>query len=124
MNDDIFLEPQKSYKQLSEINENEIQTFFNDLLEKSQINTEENKETVKQINAEQTKIDAQITFINKKRGLKGFLIGLCVVALIVSALFILYGVSAFYVCFGYIRKNYMFVKVGYIIISAIFIILS
>ena len=93
MNDNIFLEPQKSYKQLSEINENEIQTFFNDLLEKSQINTEENKETVKQINAEQTKIDAQITFINKKRGLKGFLIGLCVVALIVSALFILYGVA-------------------------------
>ncbi len=39
-----------------------------------------------------------------------------------SILFILYGVSAFYVCFGYIRKNYMFVKVGYIIISAIFII--
>ena len=42
--------------------------------------------------------------------------------LIYSIMFILYGVSAFYICFGYIRKNYLYVKVGYIIISGVFMI--
>ena len=39
-----------------------------------------------------------------------------------AVLFILYGVSAFYVCFGYLKKNYLYLKVGYIIISAVFMI--
>ena len=42
--------------------------------------------------------------------------------IIFALLFILYGVSAFYVCFGYVKKNYLYIKVGYIIISALFII--
>ena len=36
-------------------------------------------------------------------------------------MFILYGVSAFYICFGYTKKNYLYIKVGYIIISGVFI---
>ena len=39
-----------------------------------------------------------------------------------AILFILYGVAAFYVCFGYIKKNYLYLKVGYIIISAVFML--
>ena len=39
-----------------------------------------------------------------------------------AILFIFYSVSAFYVCFGYLRKKYLFVKVGYIIISALFLL--
>ena len=35
-------------------------------------------------------------------------------------LFILYSVSAFYVCFGYLKKKYLYIKVGYVIISAVF----
>ena len=35
-------------------------------------------------------------------------------------LFVLYAVSAFYTCFGYYKKNYLYLKVGYIIISAVF----
>ena len=42
--------------------------------------------------------------------------------LMYAILFILYGVAAFYVCFGYIKKNYLYLKVGYIIISAVFIL--
>ena len=37
-----------------------------------------------------------------------------------AILFVLYAVSAFYVCFGYYKKNYLYLKVGYIIISAVF----
>ena len=40
--------------------------------------------------------------------------------LLYTILFILYAVSAFYVCFGYLKKNYLYVKVGYVIISAVF----
>ena len=42
--------------------------------------------------------------------------------LMYAILFILYGVAAFYVCFGYIKKNYLYLKVGYIIISAVFML--
>ena len=42
--------------------------------------------------------------------------------IIYSCLFILYGVSAFYTCFGFMKKNHLYIKVGYILISAIFII--
>ena len=42
--------------------------------------------------------------------------------IIFALLFVLYGVSAFYVCFGYVKKNYLYIKVGYVIISALFII--
>ena len=41
--------------------------------------------------------------------------------IIFALLFVLYGVSAFYVCFGYVKKNYLYIKVGYVIISALFI---
>ena len=37
-----------------------------------------------------------------------------------TILFILYAVSAFYVCFGFLKKKYLYVKVGYVIISALF----
>ena len=37
-----------------------------------------------------------------------------------TILFILYAVSAFYVCFGYLKQNYLYIKVGYVIISALF----
>ena len=42
--------------------------------------------------------------------------------IIFALLFVLYGVSAFYVCFGYVKKNYLYIKVGYVIISALFIV--
>ena len=42
--------------------------------------------------------------------------------LLYSILFILYGVSSFYICFGLIKENYLHIKVGYIIISALFIL--
>ena len=38
-----------------------------------------------------------------------------------SILFILYGVSACYMCLGYTKKKYSYTKVGYIVISAVFI---
>ena len=42
--------------------------------------------------------------------------------LIHAILFILYGVSAFYMCLGYTKKKYSHIKVGYIVISVVFII--
>ena len=91
MNDDIFLEPQKSYKQLSEINDKEIDEVFNNLVEKSEINIEANRETVKKINQVQAKIDEKTTYINKKSSFKSILIALCVIFIIASIITMFYG---------------------------------
>jgi len=110
MNEDLFLEPQKSYKQLSEINEKEICDFFDDLVEKSGINVEENRATVKKIDETQQEIDDQSKILNQKRGSISLVTTLCVIGIIGSIIAILVGI--------YQEGNFLFYLIPGLIIAA------
>ena len=65
-----------------------VKNYFEELVKRSGVNEDENSKTVNQINIQRKKIDEVQTKLNKKRGLKTFLIVLIVLFFIATAVFV------------------------------------
>ncbi len=84
--DDILLEPLKAYKDFYEerFDEN-VKNYFDDLVEKSAMDVEQNRQTVKEYKSELALIEELERKLSTQKGGRGFLIFLAVAGFILTA---------------------------------------
>ena len=84
--DMVIHEPLDQYKNIfKDAHDKNSQEFIDNLIEKSGVNIEENRETVKKIRSSEVKRDNLVKEIQKKTGLRGFLIFLIIASAIALA---------------------------------------
>ena len=91
-----ILEPMKEYKQYQERFDSLIDSAFDELVKMSQINVEQNRETVERYNHADKELRAERKKLSTQRGLKSFLIFLSVVgglAIVVGGLMLYTAIS-------------------------------
>ncbi|MDE6790720.1 MAG: hypothetical protein K2J61_03255 [Clostridia bacterium] len=87
MNDDRLLEPVKAYNEFYEREfDANARDYFNDLVEKSGIDVEQNRDTVKKYRAATTMANETARKLSKRKTLRGFLIALTVLGFLAAAI--------------------------------------
>ena len=83
--DDRILEPEKAYREYykQRFNDN-AEEYFQELVRKSGINVEENRETAKKARQAKEKANKSLANLSKKKALRTFLIILCVIAFLAA----------------------------------------
>ena len=100
-----------------------VKDYLEDLIKKSGVNEQENAETVKQINAQKLKIEANNKVLSKKKGLRGFVTFLVVLFFITAGFFIINAIPDYVIVAEVNQFWSIFIAVAGILVAIGFIIL-
>ncbi|WP_406615629.1 MAG1210 family protein [Mycoplasmopsis hyopharyngis] len=116
-NDKIF-EPLREYESLREKHSKNVLKYFQDLVDQSQVNIDENKETIKKINQEKIKLESAKKDVAKYSNLNTFLS----ILISLGGIGILIGSYFAYLYSNTHTKNYLLTSILSIILGVIFVV--